>query len=146
MKGLSDEEMCILGLLEVGTVELSGSTISQLGLPRRLLEMGLVVRDAAGNPRLTRDGRSALFRSRCVDALRRADKNQPLDAHVGVEQWLYNARFLSVALTDSGTPQMVTRRGKEWLASLDQEDAPAGQPGLKKRMLPPKLARWLERK
>ena len=133
-------------MVEEGAVENAEHTISQLGLPRRLLEMGLAVRDGEGNPKLTRDGRNALFRSRCADALRRAERREALDAHVGVEQWLVNSRFLTIPLADSGKLPDVTARGKEWLASLDRDELAETPPGLKKRMLPPKLVRWLERK
>ena len=146
VKGLSGEEICILALVEEGAIENTASTISQLGLPRRLLEMGLVIRDAEGNPKLTRDGRGALFRSRCAEVLRHATRGEPLDAHIGVETWLRNSRFLTEPLADSAALPQVTPRGKEWLASLDHEEISLSQPGLKKRMLLPKLLRWLERK
>ena len=133
-------------MVEEGAVENAASTLSQLALPRGLLEMGLVIRDADGNPTLTRDGRGALFRSRCADALRRATRCEPLDAHIGVETWLHSSGFLTVSLADSAALPHVTPRAKEWLASLNHEEVAPTQPGLKKRMLPPKLARWLERK
>ena len=149
MRGLTDQEIAILGIVEEGALDDPEQTISQLSLPRRLLEMGLLVRDAAGNPKLTRDGRNALFRSRCADALRRAEKNTALNAHVGVELWLRNSRFLALPLTDltdlTALPE-VTKRGKEWLASLDHDALADHPPGLKKRMLLPKLTRWLGRK
>ena len=146
MRGLSDEEICILAMLEEGAADDPENTISQLGLPRRLLEMGLVVRDANGNPKLTRDGRNALFRSRCAEALARAHRGEALDPHIGVEQWLKNSRFLSLPLADSAAMPQVTKRGMEWLASLDHDALADHPPGLKKRMLLPKLTRWLERK
>lgn len=144
--GLSDQEKSILSLVEEGAIENPAHPISQLGLPRRLLEMGLVVRDANGNPKLTRDGRATLFRSRCAEALRRAEKHEPLDAHIGVEQWLHNSRFLSLPLADSGAPPQVTLRGKEWLASLESDDVPGLSAGQQGPALLPKLQRSLQRK
>lgn len=97
-----------------------GDPASRLTIPRRLLEMGLVARDAAGCPKLSREGKNALFRSRCADALRRADSQAPLEAHSGVEQWLINSRFLATPSGEMASLRVVTARGKGWLASLGE--------------------------